>query len=101
MNGSFTSDESKHLSPDERRHYLEIGLCAPLNASDLEMILEKGWWCDRIEELEEELELVKCDQAETVEDLEDLQRKVQLCLEYVEKATVTFDIRDRIRELLA
>lgn len=86
MNGSFTSSESRYLTPDERQHYLEIGLCAPVDATDLERILDKGGWHNRIEELEGELELLKDEHYETTEDLQELQGKVKRCLEYMVKA---------------
>lgn len=100
MNGSFTNIESQHLSPTERLHYLELGLCAPVEGAEVEIVMGCGH--ERIERLMDNLTEIKDEYADAVRDLVALKQKIKQCLQFVETTTdLTSDqVRERVKEIL-
>lgn len=61
MNGIFTEFESRRLTLDERRHYLNLGLCTPVTGEEFEKFIDEA--------AEEETEKRLSDEVEYVERL--------------------------------
>lgn len=97
MNGVFTEVESRHLSADERLHYVELGLCPPVGHELLAVMLEteKERTQDYKYQLDDANEAAGALQAE-LDELRERVGRLQL------KATTLSetDLREELAELL-